>query len=161
MDVDGLRNELEKQLAKNPDAHAPQGFRDRFDAEVARYESSESDVPKSAREAELQRIHDEAEAAATAAGAPRAEEAEALMSAVVEPGQAEAPEPRAAAAEPAAEAVAAPVNPPPPAEPVAAPATGPAEAHAELPAAGGSMTYALALVGIAAVLAAAYYFFRH
>jgi hypothetical protein len=72
MDVDGLRNELEELLKKNPDENAPQGFRDRFEAAVAMMSVEGDGIPVQAQEAELQRIRDEAEAAAAAAGGARA-----------------------------------------------------------------------------------------
>lgn len=62
MDVDGLRKELEEHLAKNPDANAPSGFRDRFDSALEQM-AGEDGIPDSKWEAQLQRIRDEAEAA--------------------------------------------------------------------------------------------------
>src|SRR5436305_6928700 len=68
MDVDSLRNELEKHLAHNPDAQAPHGFRDRFNMAVEQYQAGGEGLPTAALEAELQQIRAEAEAAAKAAG---------------------------------------------------------------------------------------------
>lgn len=63
MDVDSLRAELETHLAKNPDADAPGGFRDRFETLVEQYQAADDDVPKPEMEAMLQQIRAEAEAA--------------------------------------------------------------------------------------------------
>ena len=62
MDVDSLRNELEKHLAHNPDADAPQGFRARFDMAVEQYQGDGGGMTKEALETELQQIRTEAEA---------------------------------------------------------------------------------------------------
>jgi hypothetical protein len=75
MDVDSLKAELEEHLAKNPDEHAPGGFRDRFDLLVEQYQADDGDVPKSVLEAELQQIRSEAEAAWSCCATPHAEEA--------------------------------------------------------------------------------------
>jgi hypothetical protein len=147
MDVDSLRNELEKHLANNPDAHAPHGFRDRFNIAVEQYEAGGEGIPKEALEAELQQIRVEAEAAARAAGtegdAPAQPHAEAVQDAVVAP---EAP------AEPIAVA---------PAAPVVASSPAPSADHGD-PAPGGFARYGVPLIVALIVMAAAwYFFFRH
>jgi len=130
MDVDSLKAELEEHLAKNPDEHAPSGFRDRFDTLVAQYKSDDEDVPKATLEAQLQKIRSEAEAAWACCAAPHA---------------GEAPPPRA-------EQVDAPADP---GGPVSAPADQPADTPAS-----GFMRYGLTIVAALVVLAAAYYFYR-
>ena len=62
MDVDALRKELEEHLKKNPDGSAPSGFRDRFES-VLEQMAADDGITDDEREAELQRIRDEAEAA--------------------------------------------------------------------------------------------------
>jgi hypothetical protein len=139
MDVDSLKAELEKHLAKNPDENAPHGFRDRFNTLVEQYQAEGGSIPKATLEQELQQIRNEAEAAANAAGTESAGDP--------------APAPRAEApAEPA---------PPPPAEAVpSAPVSAPVNASAD-PAPSGAMPRMLiALVIGVIVLAAAWYFFR-
>lgn len=130
MDVDSLKAELEEHLAKNPDEHAPGGFRDRFDTLVEQYKDEGDDVPKSAMETELQQILDEAEAAWNAAASPRAE---------TPPPRAEPVERPAAPGDPIRATIDAHVNPPEP---------------------GFMMRYGLALIIALVVLAGAYYFFR-
>lgn len=66
MDVDGLRIELERHLKGNPHEDAPSGFRDRFDVVVEQYRADDGEVPKSALEALLRQIANEAEAAVKA-----------------------------------------------------------------------------------------------
>ncbi|HEY5721383.1 MAG TPA: hypothetical protein VIT45_03585 [Allosphingosinicella sp.] len=63
MDVDALRKELEEHLKKNPDEHAPSGFRDRFES-VLEQLGGDDGIPDEAWVAQLHRIRDEAEAAA-------------------------------------------------------------------------------------------------
>jgi hypothetical protein len=63
MDVDSLKAELEEHLAKNPDADAPHGFRDRFQSLTEQYQAEGGEIPKSVWEGELQRVRNEAEAA--------------------------------------------------------------------------------------------------
>ena len=74
MDVDSLKAELEKHLAKNPDEHAPHGFRDRFNTLVEQYQSEGDCIPKPYWSSELQQIRNEAEAAAKAAGTEPADD---------------------------------------------------------------------------------------
>jgi hypothetical protein len=131
MDVDSLRTELEKHLAKNPDAHAPHGFRDRFETAAQQYQADEETIPKAALEAELQQIRTEAEAAANAAGM-----------------RDEAP----AAAEPRAEAE--------PARPTPDPVERAAEPAQIGPPASNAMSYGIAIVVAVIVIAGAWYFFR-
>ena len=144
MDVESLRNELEKHLAHNPDADAPRGFRDRFNMAVEQYQAGGEGIPTQALEAELEQIRIEAEAAAKAAGAESDEPAlqprtEAVQEAVVAP------------APPAEPVVVAPVAPTPPARPAVAPVD---------PAPGGFVQrYGVALVVALIVIAAAWYFF--
>ena len=148
MDVDSLRNELEKHLAHNPDADAPQGFRARFDMAVEQYQAGGEGIPKEALEAELQQIRTEAEAAAKAAGAEGGEPA---------------PQPRAESAADAAVAPEPPAEPVvvPPAAPVVTPPAAPAADHAD-PAPSGFARYAVPLIaGLIAMAAAWYFFFRH
>ena len=64
MDVDSLRTELEKHLARNPDEHAPHGFRDRFNAFAEQYQAEEGEEPRAVIEQELHRVRAEAETAA-------------------------------------------------------------------------------------------------
>ena len=66
MDVDALRKELEEHLGKNPDENAPSGFRDRFESVLEQMRADDG-VPDEAWNAQLQRIRDEAEAAAKCA----------------------------------------------------------------------------------------------
>jgi len=146
MDVDSLRNELEKHLAHNPDADAPQGFRARFDMAVEQYQGDGGGMTKEALETELQQIRTEAEAAAKAAGT-----------------ESDAPAPHAAAVGDAALAPEPPAQPVvvAPAAPVVAPPAAPVADHAD-PAPGGVGRYALPLiVGLIAMAAAWYFFFRH
>jgi hypothetical protein len=75
MDVDSLKTELEKHLARNPDEHAPHGFRDRFSMLVEQYQADGGEIPKSVLETELQQIRNEAEAAANCVEHPLAEPA--------------------------------------------------------------------------------------
>ena len=62
MDVDALRKELEEHLEKNPDQDAPSGFRDRFESALEQMDADDG-ISDEQREAELQRIRDEAKAA--------------------------------------------------------------------------------------------------
>jgi hypothetical protein len=66
MDVDGLRKELEEHLKANPDENAPSGFRDRFESALEQM-ASDDGIPDEIWEAQLQRIRNEAEAAAKSA----------------------------------------------------------------------------------------------
>jgi hypothetical protein len=132
MDVDSLKAELEKHLAKNPDEHAPHGFRDRFNTLVEQYQSEGDSIPKPVLEQELQQIRNEAEAAAKAAGTEPADD---LASA------------------PRSDVVAAPPAP-------SAPVEAPADEPADTPSSGLGMGTILILVAVIVVLAGAYYFFR-
>ena len=140
MDVDSLKAELEKHLAKNPDEHAPHGFRDRFNTLVEQYQAEGESIPKPVIEQELQQIRNEAEAAAKAAGTEPADDL---------------------AAAPRSDVVAAPPAPSAPVEtPVSAPAGAPADEPADAPSSGFGMGTILIVVAIIVVLAGAYYFFR-
>jgi len=66
MDLESLKAEMEEHLKHNPDADAPQGFRDRFDTVVEELKSGDNDFEESELHAQLQQIRDEAEAAACA-----------------------------------------------------------------------------------------------
>jgi hypothetical protein len=68
MDIDSLREELEQHLKQNPDAQAPDGFRDRFDQAVEHHKAETDAGDKAELEAQLHRIRDEAAAAAKAGG---------------------------------------------------------------------------------------------
>jgi hypothetical protein len=136
MDVDSLKAELEEHLAKNPDEHAPHGFRDRFDSLAEQYKIEGCKVPKSVWEGELQRVRDDAEAAWKAAEGSGAGAAP----------RAEAPTPRADAVE--APAAPAERSDPPTVDPV------------DPPAPGFMQRYGIALVVAAVVLVGAWYFFR-
>ncbi|MBV9882873.1 MAG: hypothetical protein JO276_07695 [Sphingomonadaceae bacterium] len=140
MDVDSLKTELEKHLAKNPDAHAPHGFRDRFETAVEQYQSGADQIPKAEREAELQRICAEAEAAANAAGVTEAAPAEPAQRVAIETRP--EPELRPAASDPVRTEVDPVVNPP-------------------APEGGSGLRYGVAILIAAVVLAGAYCFFRH
>ena len=67
MDVDGLRQELEEHLKKNPDESAPSGFRDRFESVLEQMKADDG-ITDDEWHAQLQRIRDEAEAAHTCVG---------------------------------------------------------------------------------------------
>jgi hypothetical protein len=138
MDVDSLKTELEKQLARNPDPDAPHGFRGRFESAAEQYHSDADQIPKAAREAELQRICAEAEAAANAAGLTEAAPAAPAQRVQVETR----PEPkvRPAAADPVQVEAAPLVNPP--------------------TEGGGPVRYGVAILIAAVAFAGAYYFFR-
>jgi hypothetical protein len=136
MDIDSLRAELETHLAKNPDADAPDGFRDRFETLVEQYQAPDDDIPKPQMEAMLQQIRIEAEAAWCCVEHARGEDA---------PPHAQEPPPRAE-----------PVNKPPhPGDPVSE------RAHqVSQPEPGFMQRYGIALVVAVVVLGLAYYFFR-
>ena len=141
MDVEALRNELEQHLSKNPDEHAPHGFRDRFETLVEQYQAGDDDIPKEAIETELQQIRNEAEAAwSCCAEHPRGEAAPKIEEA------------------PKAEDRPAPPSP----EPIERPAAAPADTVVpDEPAEPGFMQrYGLALIIIVVALGAAWYFFR-
>ncbi len=171
MDVDSLKNELEEHLKRNPDEHAPSGFRDRFAATLEDIEAAGSDEEKKELEAELQRIRTEAECAANCAcgdsgdaaseadeakGEDRAAEAPAAATAAEAPRDepmAEEPAPAASAAEPS----------PPPASAGPRPAAAPAEAandSAGEPAAGLMQRYGLILALVLIALVVVIYFYR-
>ena len=69
MVVASLRSELEQHLQRNPHPQAPEGFRDRFDQLVEHYEAESDPAERSAIEADMRRVRNEAEAAANAARA--------------------------------------------------------------------------------------------
>jgi hypothetical protein len=140
MDVDSLKAELEEHLAKNPDEHAPHGFRDRFDSIAEQYKCEGCEVPKAVWEGELQRVRDDAEAAWRAADGSGAD----------------APPPRAEAPQPRAEAVEAPSAPPAPVERSDPPRLDPVDP----PPPGFLQRYGVALAVAAVVLIGAWYFFR-
>jgi cobalamin biosynthesis Mg chelatase CobN len=156
MDVDSLRNELENHLKRNPDEHAPSGFRDRFAATIEDLEAAEDDESKAELEAALKQIRAEAEAAANCACDP-AEAQEAG------PDEAKAEEPRsepdAAAVAPAVQAVepAAEELPEPSAAAPAEQASDPVVAE---PVSGPMQRYGLILAAILVALVVAVYFYR-
>jgi hypothetical protein len=63
MDVDSLRKELEEHLKNNPDDHAPNGFRDRFEETAEDLAAADSDESRAELEAQLRQIRVEAEMA--------------------------------------------------------------------------------------------------
>jgi len=132
MDVDSLKAELEEHLAKNPDEHAPHGFRDRFNIVVEQYQAAESDVPKAVLETQLQQIRADAEAAWKCCDAPHAPD---------EPHRVETAERPAV---------------PAPGDPISARV----DEHVNPATPGFIQRYGLALIVAVVVLGAAYYFFR-
>ena len=143
MDVEALRNELEQHLAKNPDEHAPHGFRDRFGILAEQHQAEGDDAAKAVIENELKQIRNEAECAWKCCEHPAGEDA---------PPKAETPSPRVEEVPPKAEDRPAPPSP----EPIERQADAPVEAAQP----GFMGRYGFALIIIVVVLAGAWYFFR-
>ena len=148
MDVEGLKAALEEHLKHNPDEHAPQGFRDRFDSVVEELKSGDTDFEEAELHAQLEQIRKEAEGAVHAHNADGSE--------IGDPGiGSDRP------ADPPRDERPAPEDPD-----VGDPAIGgtdagvpPRMADAE-PAGGALQRFGFPLLVIVVLLAAAYFFFR-